>query len=83
METMAFVTVSYRGGRRFRGGRGDSSICVYKRKNRRASQALFFLNGLCQAKVVDGIHGNNGICHRVILGGRRFRPRLAAAVEEV
>ena len=54
---------------------------LYKRKNRRASRALFFLIGLRQVKVVDCIHGNNCIRHGIASGGRRFRPRLVRAVE--
>ena len=56
-------------------------ICGFKRNNWRASRALFFIIGLRQAKVVDGIHGNNRIRHGIIVSGvRRFHPRLAGAV---
>ena len=51
----------------------------YKVRNRRASRANFFLIGLCQPKVVDGIHGNNGIRYGIVSGGSRFRPKLVGA----
>ena len=39
--------------------------------------------GVSQAKVADGIHGNNSIRHGIVSGGCRFRPRLDGAVEAV
>ena len=44
---------------------------------------LFFFIGPRQAKVVDGIHGNNCIRLGIVSEGRRFCPRLVAAIEEV
>ena len=64
-------------------GVGMEPLYIYKRKNRRASRASFFLIGLHQAKAVDGVHGNNCNRHGIVSGGRRFRPRLVGAARGV